>query len=738
MYLRLIHLAGSGAGSARPRGIWRGYRARRGAAAAAAVAGLAAVGLAPAAESATGRPAPHAVSVTAVRGTAATTVPLVTGGQVMVTTTVGGQLSYLLRSLAGGGGAAFWYQAPAGEQYIIPAVALPYAGRELGQSLFDVSALARDGITGGARIPVNLSFAPGAALAAPPGVTLTSASGDSAQGYLTAASGRLLAAALRRQTAADTAHGHLATTGRLFGGLTAMNLAAAGAPSTAHPDYPLHILRFNVTDETGQLANNVFLVLANTDDLTRELAGVPVGNGVGRIAVPAGDYFAFAAFFDGTSKQLTALRGVTVNDFKVPATPGISTVAIDERSAASAISASTPRPATQEVVEAELHRVSSAGPGFTTGLVNDLGLAVSTYVNAQPASKVGRLRYMLRWSGAAPSGAYRYDAAFATPNIPASERFVVRNGQVATIHVRFSADPASGSTAGYWSSDPYDPALRVPGSRSPLPLLGVSFAFPQAMPANLTQYVGTATGDQWVQDDFTPNGTYLIADPRTFADLAIAEDTAVRLGATEVSNSYGAPEQNGMQPFEAAYRHPGAAIVASSGDSGYGIPQFPAVFSSVIAVGGTTLTRAGNARGWTEKAWNRRRGASGSGCSAWIIKPSWQHEPHCPGRMVADIAADADPQTGVAIYDTHDKLGWAIVGGTSVSSPYIAGVIALAAHPARFPSASHLYSHASALNDITSGSNVVFTNCGGDNQCHAVPGYDGPTGNGPPDGLGAF
>src|SRR5262249_54739199 len=67
-------------------------------------------------------------------------------------------------------------------------------------------------------------------------------------------------------------------------------------------------------------------------------------------------------------------------------------------------------------------------------------------------------------------------------------------------------------------------------------------------------------------------------------NLAAAANTAAALGATEVSNSYGAREANGMQAFEADYSHPGVAVVASSGDSGYGIPGYPAVFSSVIAV----------------------------------------------------------------------------------------------------------------------------------------------------------
>ena len=225
------------------------------------------------------------------------------------------------------------------------------------------------------------------------------------------------------------------------------------------------------------------------------------------------------------------------------------------------------------------------------------------------------------------------------------------------------------------------------------------------------------------------------ADTSAFSDLGPSVNTAVNLGANEVSNSYGGTESNGDQAIQPDYSHPGVAILASSGDFGYGVPITPAVFPSVVAVGGTSLTRAANARGWTETAW---RGA-GSGCSAWFAKPAWQTDPNCPGRMIADVAADADPQTGPAIYGTTDGLtGWGVVGGTSASSPYLAGVIALAGHPQRFPDASYLYSHTSALYDVVSGSNNESVDCGGDYQCNAVVGYDGPTGLGTPHGIEAF
>ncbi|WP_406435715.1 S53 family peptidase [Streptomyces sp. NBC_00631] len=225
------------------------------------------------------------------------------------------------------------------------------------------------------------------------------------------------------------------------------------------------------------------------------------------------------------------------------------------------------------------------------------------------------------------------------------------------------------------------------------------------------------------------------ADEPYLADLAAGVDTAVALGATEVSNSYGGTESHGTTAFAKDYSHPGVAVVASSGDSGYTVPSFPAAYSSVVAVGGTSLTRADNARGWQETAWS----GSGSGCSAWVDKPAWQQDTDCPGRTLADVSVVADPDTGPAVYVTsvpRGSGGWTVVGGTSASAPYVAGVIALAGDPAALPDASRLYSApAAGLNDVVDGSNG---SCDGDYLCTAVPGYDAPTGNGTPNGLSAF
>jgi hypothetical protein len=217
--------------------------------------------------------------------------------------------------------------------------------------------------------------------------------------------------------------------------------------------------------------------------------------------------------------------------------------------------------------------------------------------------------------------------------------------------------------------------------------------------------------------------------------VGAAVDTAVRLGAAVVSNSYGAAESNLAMDYASHYQHRDAVVVASSGDGGFGPANFPAVLGNVVAVGGTTLTPADSRRGWTEQAWS----GSASGCSAYIAKPSWQHDRNCPMRTVTDVSAVADPQTGVAVYDTFlppDQAGWQVVGGTSVAAPLVAGMFGLVTRPAG-PDASALYQPWSKhfLNDVVGGSTGF---CGGDYLCTGLPGYDAPTGVGSPRGVFAF
>jgi subtilase family serine protease len=214
-------------------------------------------------------------------------------------------------------------------------------------------------------------------------------------------------------------------------------------------------------------------------------------------------------------------------------------------------------------------------------------------------------------------------------------------------------------------------------------------------------------------------------------DLAVAVDKAANLGAVSVNNSYSGAEYNKR---EGSYDHPGHAMVASSGDTGTG-PQQPCSYASVLCVGGTTLVKASNTRGWSETAWSE----GGSGCSRLVSKPQWQTDKGCTMRSEVDASADADPSTGVAVYDTTGSSGsgWLIMGGTSASSPIIAGVIALANDTANTVAPEWVWQHgkSSAFHDVTKGSNG---SCTITYICNARPGYDGPTGWGTPNGIAGF
>ena len=238
--------------------------------------------------------------------------------------------------------------------------------------------------------------------------------------------------------------------------------------------------------------------------------------------------------------------------------------------------------------------------------------------------------------------------------------------------------------------------------------------------------------------------TVAMSNPVQHSDLGAAVDTAVNLGATEVSNSYGSvgPEPD-QTFFDHYYNHPGVAITASSGDEDYGT-IWPAASPYVTAVGGTELVRdATTVRGWSESVWgslwpgvipNEAQG-TGSGCSIWEPKPAWQHDAGCSGRTVADVSAVAD---NVAIYDSSLEIGgWGVVAGTSISSPLIASVYALAGNAKSVVYGSYPYSHEQSFHDITEGSNFTpDTVCG--YLCQAAPGYDGPTGLGTPNGISGF
>jgi subtilase family serine protease len=222
-------------------------------------------------------------------------------------------------------------------------------------------------------------------------------------------------------------------------------------------------------------------------------------------------------------------------------------------------------------------------------------------------------------------------------------------------------------------------------------------------------------------------------------DLFKAVRTGAKLHPSAISNSWGGREVGAERDAQATwFNHPGIAITASSGDAGYGV-IFPSTSNTVVAVGGTTLRPSNTKRGYTEVVW----GGSGSGCSEYIRVPKWQRSIEksrggCSKRLVADVAYDADPTTGVAAYESYsfdgEQPGWQVWGGTSVGAPAIAAIYALSGDRDEYPAAL-AYSDRKRLHDVRSGRNGF---CQPAYLCKGEPGYDGPTGNGTPNGPGAF
>jgi hypothetical protein len=218
--------------------------------------------------------------------------------------------------------------------------------------------------------------------------------------------------------------------------------------------------------------------------------------------------------------------------------------------------------------------------------------------------------------------------------------------------------------------------------------------------------------------------------------LDVAENAAANV-AGYISNSWGGTESSSDTTLDSTdFNHPGDVITASAGDSDFGV-IYPATSPNVVAVGGTSLSTSSSSRGWTESVWNTTPGSegTGSGCSTVEPQPSWQAAlglSGCSRRIDNDVAADADPNTGVAVYDTSNgNGGWNEVGGTSASSPMLAAMYALAGNAGSTP-ADDIYTHTSDFFDVTSGNDG---SCSPAYLCTAETGYDGPTGIGTPDGI---
>ncbi len=220
--------------------------------------------------------------------------------------------------------------------------------------------------------------------------------------------------------------------------------------------------------------------------------------------------------------------------------------------------------------------------------------------------------------------------------------------------------------------------------------------------------------------------------------LGTSNEEAVRLGGTTVSNSWGsAGEFSEETEYNHYFDHPGTPAFFAGGDEGYGA-KYPASSPYVVAVGGTELRKEpSSSRGWEELVWNRKAekgGATGSGCSKYEPKPAWQHDPACSKRMANDTAAVA---TELLTFDSYGvgTEHWLTVAGTSASTPFTAAVDARSSRYSTSLGAESFYVGKSSLFDVALGNDGTCTPPAEDEYfCTAETGYDGPTGNGTPDG----
>jgi hypothetical protein len=280
--------------------------------------------------------------------------------------------------------------------------------------------------------------------------------------------------------------------------------------------------------------------------------------------------------------------------------------------------------------------------------------------------------------------------------------------------------------ATYRSTYGLPPCTRTSGCLTILNEHGATSPLPPNAPASDDWTVETAL-DVDMASAACPRCKIIVvqADSTSGTDLYTAQNAAAGAHPTVISDSYGGPESGDMTAAETYFDHPGIAQFVSSGDSGWDDggngPLYPSTSAHVIAVGGTSLVPAGNARGWSESAWTM----GGSSCSGSIAKPAYQTQTACAKRAASDISAVGDPATGVSVYNSANG-GWLVVGGTSAAAPIVAATFASIGKGN--VTAADIAHASAALFDVTSGSNGACGNI----LCNAGAGWDGPTGYGTP------
>ena len=300
--------------------------------------------------------------------------------------------------------------------------------------------------------------------------------------------------------------------------------------------------------------------------------------------------------------------------------------------------------------------------------------------------------------------------SFTFAETPASLGCVYRVGPSYT-----GCKPSTGGTnhpAGGWGAIALVDAYDNPNAAADLATFSANFGLPAAnftkVCANGNGSCGSCPGNvgwgleenldvQWAHAMAPKAKIYLVeACSNSYTDLLYAEYVAGGLvnaaGGGDISNSWGSGEfstESSDDNYFYRYYWKNISYFASAGDSGLGA-QYPSSSPWVVSAGGTTVNRNANQGFMNESCWS----GSGGGTSTYEIWQSppdilngmgpwsgYQYElfggyPYNPGnRATPDFSFDADPASGVYVYDSYGYGGWVVVGGTSVSSPSLAGIV---------------------------------------------------------------
>ena len=387
-----------------------------------------------------------AAAAAAAAATKPRTLTLINGDRVAVSATrSGGVIARVARAAASGIGGAMVRLDLAGKAFQIPADALPYLNRGLSPALFELSSLAAAESAG--RLPVQVGYH--GRTPKLPGVTITSARGGTAHGYLTAASAAKFGAALARQFVADHARGSYGADGMFANGVS-IGLPGKAAGAAARPHFVMHTLTVTGTNLAGQPDTGDLVSVFNVDNLLK--FGDPVettnvfDDGSVKFSVPAGNYTAIGLFFDISGTTFTGFRTVTLPQFTVA---GDTTVAVDEPTATDQVQMVTPQPTVTQDATLTIYRTTGNGDLLEDGF--DAGNVPLWTNETTQAPTVGTLQtavtgYLTSPKGASPRADYNLVFAGAG-GVIGSQRYVVTPANTATITSGYFQD---GGSIGGW------------------------------------------------------------------------------------------------------------------------------------------------------------------------------------------------------------------------------------------------------------------------------------------------